>query len=137
MRSYLFDSFALLCWLQEEEGFKLVDRFILDAQAGKVNLYLSIINLGEIYYRIAKVAGLKTARNVLEKIRFLPLRIISASDNLVMKAAELKARYPIAYADAFALATALEHQAVIITGDPEFRVIKEKFEIIWIRSYNE
>lgn len=134
MKNYLFDSFAILCWLREEEGHEVVDRFLSDAQSGEVNLFISIINLGEVYYRIAKITDLETAGSILEKIKFLPVDVISASDHLVMKAAEMKARYPIAYADAFALATAMEHRAAIITGDPEFKMVEQRAEIVWIRN---
>jgi ribonuclease VapC len=39
----------------------------------------------------------------------------------VLAAAHIKARFPIAYADAFAVVAALEHGGVVLTGDPEFR----------------
>lgn len=40
-----------------------------------------------------------------------------------MAAAHVKARYAISYADAFAVVTAQNHQAVLVTGDPEFRPV--------------
>jgi hypothetical protein len=36
-----------------------------------------------------------------------------------MAAARIKAQCPLAYADAFAIATAAAHDAVLLTGDPE------------------
>jgi predicted nucleic acid-binding protein len=36
----------------------------------------------------------------------------------VMAAARIKAQHPLAYADAFAVATAAAHDAVLLTGDP-------------------
>ena len=48
------------------------------------------------------------------------------------RAAELKARYPISYADAFALASAIEHQAELVTGDPEFRQVENLVKIVWV-----
>lgn len=41
------------------------------------------------------------------------------SESRVLEAARIKARYPMAFADAYAVATALGHDAVILTGDPE------------------
>ena len=37
----------------------------------------------------------------------------------IMQAAAIKAEYALSYADAFAVATALAHDAVLLTGDPE------------------
>ena len=132
MKKYLFDSYALLCWLQEEKGSEAIDRLIKDSQEGKVKISMSIINLGEVYYRIAKVTDIETADDILRQIKFLPIEIISVRDQLVMKAAQMKARYPLAYADAFALATAIELKEAIVTGDPEFSSVEKKFEIVWI-----
>lgn len=84
----------------------------------KILLSLHIINLGEIFYRVYRLAGLKKAEDIIEKIRLLPIKIVSVSDGAVMEAAEIKGKYPISYADAFAVATALQTGATLVTGDP-------------------
>jgi ribonuclease VapC len=43
----------------------------------------------------------------------------------------LKARFPIAYADAFAAALAQKHGCLLVTGDPEFQRV-EGLAIDWI-----
>ena len=50
----------------------------------------------------------------------------------VAMAVRLKARFPIAYADAFAAATAIRMNAVIVTGDPEFRRMEHLVTINWL-----
>ena len=61
------------------------------------------------------------------------LEITEADKKLTLEAARLKARYPIAYADCFALALAKLKKAELITGDPEFKkAAKEKVEIQWL-----
>lgn len=67
-------------------------------------------------------------RNVIR----LGFRIISASDNLVYAAAELKGSYAISYADAFLLATALREKAAIVTGGPEFKKVEFLCPIEWV-----
>ncbi len=32
MKAYLFDAFPLLCWLQEEPGWEMVDRPLREAE---------------------------------------------------------------------------------------------------------
>lgn len=52
-----------------------------------------------------------------------------------MSAAGLKSRYAISYADAFAAATALMHDAPLVTGDPELRAMaagKSNLKLEWI-----
>jgi len=42
-----------------------------------------------------------------------------------MKAAGLKARHAISYADAFAAATAIDCELPLVTGDPELRAVAD------------
>lgn len=49
-----------------------------------------------------------------------------------LEAAEIKAQYPIAYADAFIVATALREEARIITGDPDFKKVEHLVHVEWL-----
>jgi predicted nucleic acid-binding protein len=50
----------------------------------------------------------------------------------VLEAARVKAQFPLSYADAFAISTALRSQAMVVTGDPEFRAVAHLVEILWL-----
>ncbi len=132
MKSYLFDAFAILCWLQGEKGKDTVSSLLEEATERKVLISMNIINLGEVYYRIAKSKNIKTAEDVLEKIKLLPIKIIPASNELVLEAAKIKAKYPIAYADAFAIITADNLKATIVTGDSDMKYVKDIVNIHWL-----
>ena len=56
--------------------------------------------------------------------RTLPVSVKEATHRRVRRAAELKANHAIAYADAFAVATALEFHATLLTGDPEIKPLE-------------
>ncbi len=95
---------------------------------------MSIVNVGEVYYRSVKNRDLKYAGKVLTLLHSA-VTSISAGDDLVMHAARLKARYPISYADAFAAATAIAQNAPLISGDADFRLLEAKekgFYLEWI-----
>jgi predicted nucleic acid-binding protein len=79
---------------------------------------MSWVNLGEVAYIVERLAGAPRARQVVRELR-LRLNLDLPSESRVLEAAHIKARYPMAYADAFAVATALAHQATLLTGDPE------------------
>ena len=51
---------------------------------------------------------------------------------MIFQAAEHKAQYNISYADCFALASALEYKAILVTGDPEFKKAEQLIEIVWV-----
>ena len=59
-----------------------------------------------------------------EVVRDLRLRVDLdlPSEQLVLAAASIKADNPMANADAFAAATALAHDATLLTGDPELLI---------------
>lgn len=93
-----------------------------------------MINLGEVYYRIFRLWGEKKALSILKIIQIAPIKTISVADNLVIKSASLKGRFNISYADAFAAATALEKDAILLTGDPDFKEMDKRniLKIEWL-----
>ena len=62
----------------------------------------------------------------------LGLTILPCPNELVFRAAELKARFSMSYADTIAVASAMEHNAALVTGDPEFRQVEQLVKILWI-----
>ena len=79
---------------------------------------MSWINLGEVYYTIHRAAGTKEADATLAMLRPI-LTLDAVTPERVLAAARIKATHPLAHADAFAIATAGAHRAVLLTGDPE------------------
>jgi predicted nucleic acid-binding protein len=127
---YVLDAWALIAFLQEEEPASLrVRQLLQNAQNGQVSVFVSVMNVGEIFYRIGKVRGEREARTTLESLRRLSLTIVSATDDRVFAAASLKLRYAIPYADAFAAATAIDLGATLVTGDPEFDQLADTIKI--------
>lgn len=111
----------------------MIDDLLNEAEEGRALISIHIINLGEVYYRICRVTGIKQAEEMLSKIRLLPIRVLSISDEDVMGAAKIKARYPISYADAFVVAKALQSEATVVTGDPEYKVVSKLVKILWVK----
>ena len=123
--AYVLDSFAVLAYLAAEAGMPRVREVLRDASAGRCSVYLSLINLGEVAYIVERERGLARAQETLGLIDQLPIQILPASREVVMAAAHVKAEYPMAYADAFAVVAAQNFDAVILTGDPEFEAVKD------------
>jgi ribonuclease VapC len=116
----------MLAFLQAEEPVAMrVRQLLFEAQSQKANLYISIINLGEIYYRVGKVRGAREAEQMLDDLRLMPITIKSVDDADVLVAANLKMSYTISYADAFAVTLAQKLSAILITGDPEIEQLQD------------
>ena len=57
-RVFVLDAWAFVALLQKEEpAASRVRRLLQDAGSQMVKIYLSIINLGEIYYSLGKAKG--------------------------------------------------------------------------------
>ena len=83
-------------------------------------------------YLTIRRTGLEPAKENLERLSNLPIKIISPSSELILRAAEVKAQYAISNADCFAVATAEQLSASIITGDPEFKKVDSLVSVEWI-----
>jgi predicted nucleic acid-binding protein len=79
---------------------------------------MSWINLGEVFYVVHRLAGRREAHDVVRRLRST-LTLDLPSERRVLEAATLKTGHRLAYADAFAIATAVAHNARLLTGDPE------------------
>lgn len=93
---------------------------------------LNWINWGEIFYMAWKYFGREKALEVKDLIAALPLQLEAVDFELVRLAAELKAEQNISYADGFCAATALRYDAILVTGDPEFKALEDRVEIRWL-----
>ncbi len=126
----LLDSFAVLAYLKKENNYLRVKQLL---SAPDVPALMNDINVGETYYILAKERGMEQADVFLNvMLPSLPIIICSNSFEHVIEASRIKARYPISYADCFAVATALRENATIVTGDPEFKTVQKLVEIDWL-----
>jgi predicted nucleic acid-binding protein len=112
-RAYCLDSWAVLRFLEgPSEAARRVRQVMRRGRP-----VMSWINLGEVYYTIERAAGRTEAEATLGLLRPM-LTLDAATPERVLAAARIKAGHPLAYADAFAVATAAAHGAVLLTGDP-------------------
>jgi predicted nucleic acid-binding protein len=79
---------------------------------------MSWINLGEVFYVVHRATTADRARAVIGELRHR-LHLDLPTEARVLGAASIKAKHALAYADAFAIATAIAHDASLLTGDPE------------------
>lgn len=108
------DSWAVLAWLQGAEP-----------AAGRVEALLaehrptmSWINLGEVAYITQRAEGAGRAGELVRDLR-RRLRLDDVTADRVLAASAVKADHPMAFADAFAVATAQALDVPLWTGDPE------------------
>jgi len=132
MKKIVFDSFALLSFFHKEKGWIKVKDIFKKLLSEEERGLLSRINWGEFYYIIRRRVGRVKAEEALALLEQLPIEILPVDDQIVKEAAEIKAEYPIAYADAFCVALAKKVQGCVVTGDPEFKSVEGLIAIEWL-----
>jgi predicted nucleic acid-binding protein len=95
---------------------------------------MSAVNYGEAYSVVLRERGHDRAQTSLSLIRPLPIRLIDATPERALRAAEVKTKYKLYYADSFAAALAMEYNAKLVTSDSDFRRLGHNFPIEWLRA---
>jgi predicted nucleic acid-binding protein len=111
--TFCLDSWAVIAWLRAEEPAAQRVARAIEARA-----IMSWVNVGEVYYVTVRRHGLDQARRVTNNLRFR-LSLDEVTPARVIEAASIKSRSAMSYADAFLCATAVAHDATILTGDDE------------------
>lgn len=136
-KGYVLDSFALIGYLENEPFAEEMEAVLRDARRGGVRLYVHAIHLGEVVYITHREKGKAVADRVYSRIKAFPIHLVDRiSEELLLIASSLKARFPISYADAYAAALAKINRVPLLTGDPEFEPLQGKGEldVAWLRS---
>ncbi len=118
------DSWTILRWLEGAEPARSRVEDVLAHERPVV----SWINLGEVFYITWRAGGEDLARSVIDDLRRVTTPDAPTPER-VLQAASIKAFHPMAYADAFAVATALAHGASLLTGDPEILDIETDWDL--------
>ena len=111
----VLDSWAVLRLLEGDEPAASRVEATFD---GTVRPVMSWMNVGEVYYVVMRLRGGDEADSILRDLR-APIDLELPSEDRVVAAAAIKADHAMAYAAAFAAATAMAHDAILLTGDPE------------------
>jgi ribonuclease VapC len=122
-----------MAYLEDEPSAERVADLIADAHEENMPLMMTVVNLGEIFYIIARGASEADAERSVIEIRQLGIEVADADWSLTREAAGLKAKHRMSYADCFAAALARQKKAHLVTGDFEFRQVEPEIQILWLR----
>jgi predicted nucleic acid-binding protein len=109
-----------------------VEKILRAASNDRAEVWMCVVNLGEVLYTVEREAGLDAAHRAAAIVDQLPIRIVDLDRALAFAAAHVKANHTLASADAFAVALAGEMGGEVVTGDPEFRHVESLVAVRWI-----
>ncbi len=132
MKAAVIDSYALIAYLEREQGYEGVAKIFDECVAKDREVFLCVVNWGEVIYHALRVGGDKTAKLAEDAMKALPLQITEANRELTLQAAHLKASNRMSYADCFAAALAIKKKCELVTGDREFKQVEKDVKVRWI-----
>ena len=134
MPAKVLDSFALIAYFRDEPGAEDVENMLVIAGKKDSPLHMTDVNYAEVKYSIVKKDGREAWTEAAKVLQGLPIEFHSTTRPLADTAADLKARFKMSLADAFAAALAKEKKAEFVTGDPEFKALENEIKINWLRN---
>ena len=132
MATKVLDAYALMVFFEDEPGADLVRGLLLKAEESDLKLLMSVVNLGEVWYSIARSTSPETADQTINEINGMAIELVDADWPLTHQAAIYKAKGNIAFGDCFAAALAKNRKAELITGDKEFKALEGEIKITWL-----
>lgn len=128
----VLDAYALVAYFEDEPGADQVRGLLLRAEEGKVELAITTVNLGEVWYAIARADAVSTADRLTQELRGMAIDVVEVDWPLAREAAAFKSKGGVSYPDCFAAALAKRRKGEVVTGDPEFKRLEGEIKIIWL-----
>jgi predicted nucleic acid-binding protein len=130
--SYVLDANALIDFVESGPGMRKVDQLLHAAGREQADIFVSVMNLGEVFYWLWIKRSEERARKTIDGFSRLPIRIVAVDLPQAIKAGELKALHKIPYVDCIAAALALQHRATLVTADRDFEKLGRNFPVLWL-----
>lgn len=129
-RQYVLDANALIGFFEDREVTAAkVERLAEQALQEDRPLLMSAVNWGEVVYVAWRLHGEGAAREAEARMREMPIATIAADRDRASRAAALKQKHSLSYADAFAAELAIECRAWLVTADPEYAKVGKSLSL--------
>src|SRR5689334_20574536 len=120
-RAYVLDSWAVIAFLEDEPAGEKVEELIATAHEEEIPLYMSVVNVGEVWYTIAREVSEEEANASVKVLSDFRIQFEEVNWELAQEAARFKSQNKMSYADCFAAALTKSKKADLVTGDNEFK----------------
>lgn len=132
MARFVLDAWSLVSLFQDEPAAPRVRAILEGGPRGEHELYLTVVNLGEVSYTLEMRQGVEATKDALFRIDAYGVRTFNIDRLFALEAAKLKATRRLGYADSFAAALAQRLGAIVLTGDRDFQRVEDLVPIEWL-----
>ena len=134
MKTFVLDASALYVYLQDKPAAGKVGDLLKEAVRERAEILMSAVNYGEVYGAIQREHGLDRATAIMSAVQPLPIRLLDATPQRALRAADVKTKYKLYFVDSFAAALAIEFKATLVTSDSDFRKLGRGFPLVWLKG---
>ena len=131
-KAYVLDTWAVIAYLEDEPSAQQIADLIANAHEEEIPVYMTVVNVGEVWYTIAREVSEVDANGSVKELHDLRIQFVDADWELTQEAARFKSQNKMSYADAFAAALAKVKKADLVTGDNEFKPLDGQIKISWL-----
>ena len=131
-KAIVLDSWAIMAYWEGEPAAEQVADIIANAHEEDIPLFMSVVNVGEVWYILAREASEAEANKSIHELGQLGIEFVDADWTLAHEAAGFKSKHKMSFADCFAAALAKQKKAHLVTGDKEFKEVEEDISISWL-----
>ena len=131
-KAYVLDTWAVIAYLEDEPAAQQIADLIATAHEESIPVYMTVVNVGEVWYTIAREVSEDDANKSVKELRDLRIQFVDADWDLTQEAARFKSQNKISYADCYAAALAKSKKADLVTGDGEFKAVEKAINIQWV-----
>ena len=128
--TYVLDSSALLAYLTGEPGADRVGDLLEQAKRRRCRLLIPFMVFMETCYRIWQLEGEEAAKRTFADLSHLPVQRVDVEERSLWLACEMKAVHRLSVGDAWVLAIALAHKAILVHKDPDFEPLSHLVNLV-------
>ena len=126
MKIYVLDSSAVLRFIDREAGAERVKAIFQSCAGGQAESCISAVQWGEIAAVQRRRSGAREQERVLANLIELQLRVVPATAERAVRAAELRVDHKMSNADSFAIELAMDSpDHVLVTADYDFKEVAD------------
>ena len=131
-KALVLDSWAVIAYLEDEPAAGQIADLIASAHEEETPISMTVVNVGEVWYTIAREISEAEANASIKELRDLRIEFADVDWELTQEAARFKSQHKLSYADCYAAALAKVRKADLVTGDGEFRALEEQIRVQWV-----
>jgi len=136
VKNYVLDSNAVLRYVLGQNGADKVDALLRQSSEGRANIFMSVVNVGEVYYILMRRSGENAAAKAVHGLRHV-VSFESVELGDAIEAARIKERDRLAYADSFAAALALRVNGILVSADPDFEKLGKNLKLVRLPRHGQ